>query len=96
MADQRLIEAQARIRSHSVHIDNKELMSITGVKDVDSFNEQEVLLLTEVGELHIEGDGLHITKLNLDEGQVMLEGEITAMEYTEAEERGSLFRRLFR
>lgn len=71
-------------------------MSVSGVKDVDSFNEQFVQLLTEAGELRIEGADLHITKLNLDEGQIMLEGEITAMEYAEAEERGSLFGRIFR
>ena len=69
---------------------------VTGVKDVDSFNEQFVQLLTEAGELRIEGADLHITKLNLDEGQVMLEGEISALEYAEGEERGSLLGRIFR
>ena len=39
---------------------------------------------------------MHITKLNLDEGQVMLEGEISALEYAEGEERGSLLGRIFR
>lgn len=63
---------------------------------MDSFNEQFIQLLTEAGELRIEGMDLHITKLNLDEGQIMLEGEITAMEYAEAEERGSLLGRIFR
>ena len=92
---QRLLEG-GRIRSHSIHIDDRRLMSVYGVKDVDSFNEQWVQLLTEAGELRIEGCGLHITKLNLDEGQVMLEGEITALEYSDAEERGSLLGRLFR
>ena len=95
MQDQRLLEG-GRLRSHSIHIDDRRLMSVSGVKDVDSFNEQFVQLLTEAGELRIEGTDHHITKLNLDEGQIMLEGEITAMEYAEAEERGSLFGRIFR
>ena len=68
---------------------------MTGVKDVDSFNEQFVQLLTEAGELRIEGAELHITKLNLDEGQVMLEGGDIALEYAEGEERG-LLGRIFR
>ena len=93
--DQRLLEG-GRIRSHSIHIDDRRLISVTGVKDVDSFNEQFVQLLTEAGELRIEGAELHITKLNLDEGQVMLEGEISALEYAEGEERGSLLGRIFR
>ena len=85
-----------RIRAHSIHIDNRELISVTGVKDVDSFNEQEVELLTEAGELRIEGNELRITKLSLDEGQVIVEGEIVALEYAEAPvERGSLFSRMF-
>ena len=95
MQDQRLLEG-GRIRSHSIHIDDRRLISVTGVKDVDSFNEQFVQLLTEAGELRIEGADLHITKLNLDEGQVMLEGEISALEYTEGEDRGSLLGRIFR
>lgn len=95
MQDQRLLEG-GRIRSHSIHIDDRRLISVTGVKDVDSFNEQFVQLLTEAGELRIEGADLHITKLNLDEGQVMLEGEISALEYSEGEDRGSLLGRIFR
>lgn len=95
MQDQRLLEG-GRIRSHSIHIDDRRLISVTGVKDVDSFNEQFVQLLTEAGELRIEGAELHITKLNLDEGQVMLEGEISALKYAEGEERGSLLGRIFR
>ena len=95
MQDQRLLEG-GRIRSHSIHIDDRRLISVTGVKDVDSFNEQFVQLLTEAGELRIEGAELHITKLNLDEGQVMLEGEISALEYAEGEVRGSLLGRIFR
>ncbi len=86
-----------RIRSHTIHIDNRELISVTGVKDVASFNEQEVELVTEAGELRVEGNELRITKLSLDEGQVIVEGEIIALQYEDAPaERGSLFSRMFR
>lgn len=87
-----------RLRSHCIHMDNRELMSVTGVKDVGSFNEHEVVLLTEAGGLTIEGNGLHITKLNLDDGQVIIEGEIAALDYDDAQpmERGSFFSRVFR
>ena len=86
-----------RIRAHTIHIDNREAISVTGVKDVDSFNEQAIRLLTEAGELRIEGVDLHITKLSLDEGLVMLEGDIYGLEYSDGvEERGSLFGRLFK
>lgn len=86
-----------RIRAHSVHIENREAVSVTGVKDVDSFNEQAVELMTEAGALRMEGSALRITKLSLDEGHVIVEGEIIALEYAEAEEeRGSIFARMFR
>ena len=73
--DRILGEGSTRIRSHSVHIEGRELMSVSGVKDVDCFNEAEIELLTDAGQLRIEGSGLHITKLSLDEGQVIVEGK---------------------
>lgn len=89
--------ATLRMRSHSIHMDDRRLMSVTGVKHVDSFNEFEITLITDAGELRIEGQELHISKLNLDEGQVVLEGEIIALEYSdEAEPRGSIFSRMFK
>lgn len=96
MIEQKAIEG-GRIRAHSIHIDERQLMRVSGVKDVDSFNEQEVQLLTEAGELRIEGMGLHMTKLDLDAGQVILEGDILALEYVEeSRPQGSLMSRLFR
>lgn len=87
----------ARMRTHGVHIDGRELITITAVKDVESFNDQEVQLVTDAGDLRVEGNGLHITRLSLDDGQVVLEGEIIALEYSDtAEQRGSLFSRMFR
>lgn len=85
-----------KLRNHSIHIENRELMSITGVKDVGSFNEAEIILMTEGGGLTIDGTELHITKLNLDEGQVIVEGQIIAFEYDDIpQKRGSLFSRMF-
>jgi len=95
--DSRSMEGSSIRRSHSLHLEGRELMSLTGVKDVDSFNEQEIRLLTDLGALYVEGRELHITKLNLDEGQILLEGEIQSLQYGEMEEeQGSFFSRLFR
>ena len=96
--DQRTLESSAlRIRTHCIHIDNRQLMSVTGVRDVISFNEQEVQLMTDAGELRIDGNELHVTKLTLEDGQVTLEGEVIALEYAEEqEERGGLFSRMFK
>ena len=98
MVDRSIIEgSNLRLRAHCIHIDNRELMSVTGVKDVLNFNEQEVSLVTEAGELHIEGNDLHITKLNLDDGQGVIEGELIALEYADLREaKGGLFSRMFK
>lgn len=85
-----------RLRSHSIHVENREYASVTGVKDVLSFNENEIVLLSDGGGMTIEGNDLHITKLNLDEGQIIIEGQVTAIEYDDIQApRGSIFSRMF-
>lgn len=56
--------------------------TITGVEDVDCFNEQIVVLRTPLGTLTLTGAGLNISHLNLEEGRVEIDGELDAMEYT--------------
>jgi len=58
-------------------------LSLTGVSDVSGFDEALVSVTTADGELSIEGDGLHITLLSLEEGRVDLEGRINAMVYSD-------------
>ncbi|MEG1524218.1 MAG: sporulation protein YabP [Clostridia bacterium] len=86
-----------RPRAHSIHIDNRMRISITGVMDVVSFNEQDAVLLTEAGPLNIAGNNLHLNKLNLEDGQISIEGELLALDYEppETEKRG-LFGRVLR
>ena len=86
-----------RSRAHSVHIDNRLRTSITGVMDVVSFNEQDVVLLTEAGPLNLVGTNLHLNRLNLEDGQICIEGELTALDYEPPEtERRGLFGRPLR
>ena len=86
-----------RLHGHSISIDERERVMITGVQDVESFNEDEVHLLTEAGGISIVGQGLHISRLNLDEGQLIVEGFIDALEYQEIKaNKGGVFSRLFR
>lgn len=86
-----------RSRAHSIHIDNRMRTSITGVMDVVSFNEQDVMLLTEAGPLNIVGNSLHLNKLNLEDGQICIEGELLALDYEPPEnERRGLFGRVVR
>lgn len=84
----------SRMHTHTIQIDNRERVSLTGVTDVESFNEREVSVVAEAGSLLISGEGLHISRLNLDEGQLIVEGLISAIEYgnAESERKGGLFK----
>lgn len=66
---------------HNVIIENREKMHLTGVKEVKSFNEEEMILITELGELHIKGTGLHINIFNVDTGEMNIEGMLNAFGY---------------
>ena len=85
------------IKPHSLSLDGRQKAVITGVEEVDSFNEQMVVLATTAGTLSLMGPQLHISHLNLEDGQLLVEGEIAALEYDERRQnRGSLLSRLFR
>lgn len=98
MNEPRAAESGLRLRSHCIHMENREVLSITGVKDVGSFNDREVTVFTEGGGMTVDGAGLHITKLDLDDGQIVVEGEICAIEYDDdaPAQRGSFLSRVFR
>ncbi len=91
----------AKTRSHTVMIENRERITVTGVEDMDSFNEMEVILLTEAGFVTIIGSDLHINRLNLDDGQLVVEGLIQGLDYNDHEELrqkggNGIFSRMFR
>ena len=81
--------------AHSLLIDGRRKMRITGVVDVESFQEDEMTVLTQAGTLTIWGEGLKLGKLNPEDGQVLLEGNIASIEYEqpEPERRGFFFKR---
>jgi len=86
-------------RPHAITLENRQRASITGVSDVLSFNEQEVVLVTEGGDITLLGDNLHIARLNLDDGQLMVEGDIAGIEYgtqPQARRTGGILSKIFR
>ena len=92
-------EERVRPRTrHTLTMDNRERVLITGVSDVGSFNEQEVILTTDSGDLAVSGEELHISKLNLDDGQLVVEGQIFALEYLDLQpQKGKgFFSKVFR
>lgn len=83
---------------HNINIADRSRMTITGVLDVKSFDELEILLETELGILLIKGSGLSVKALCLEEKLVKIEGELQAMAYTKqgiGKNREKLSKRLF-
>ena len=73
--------------THVVNIDNRERVSVTEVTDVESFNEEIILLSLKNGGLIIKGENLHIQKLDLEEDRVLITGSISSAVYTAKKDR---------
>lgn len=81
---------------HSITLDSRQKLKITGVTDVESFDEYEVVLNTADGILTVEGTGLHMEKLTLDSGDVLVTGTVNTLKYENAPAvKGGLLSRLF-
>ena len=82
--------------SHHVALEEREQLVISGVEEVESFDESSILLSTARGGLEVQGEGLHIEKLSLDGGDLKVEGRVNALIYdTDGRERGGWLGRLF-
>ena len=79
-------------------LEERSRLSITGVTDVLSFDEESVTAETDLGTLTVRGEGLHISRLDLDEGLLSIEGSIDAADYGGGERQpgGFLFGRIFK
>ena len=64
-------------------LENRGKLSIAGVLDVLSFDDQVVIVETELGLLTVKGDNIRINKLSIDTSEVIIEGDISSMSYTD-------------
>ena len=85
------------LKTHNIIMENRRSLTVTGVMDIDSFDEQQVIVFTDQGELTIKGINLHINKIDVDSGDLLMEGEIDSLSYSENQpQKGGLLARLFR
>ena len=87
------------LSTHSLMLENRQNGRITGVKDIKSFDEKEILLFTQAGKLVIKGEQLQVKQLDLEKGEVDLEGKVDSLTYLSKNTDNrdeSLFRRMFR
>ena len=82
---------------HNCILEDRKTLSVSGVNDVRSFDEQTIVAATDYGELTIRGEKLHITKLSLEIGELCIEGKISSLQYADViEKSGSFLSRVFR
>lgn len=80
-------------------LENRGKLSISGVNDVLSFDDQVVIVETELGLLTIKGENLRINKLSIDTSEVIVEGNISNLAYNDKElekNKGSFINKIFK
>jgi sporulation protein YabP len=82
---------------HRLTLEDRSQLRISGVSDVESFDEETVILVTVRGTLVIRGEQLHLQMLSLEGGQVIVDGKVNALLYEDdGRENAGFFSRLFR
>ena len=85
-------------KTHSIIIENRRSLTISGITDVDSFDEKAICLYTQLGELTIQGRELHIDAMSVETGDMTVTGDIWAVVYGDKDRKSPLttLGRLFR
>jgi len=84
-------------KQQSISLVNREYMEIDGILNVKKFEEQEIILETELGTLNIKGEGMHMEKLDLEKGEISIHGSFDSIAYMDdGSKGGGFFSRLFK
>ena len=82
---------------HHVVIEDRKSLTVSGVEDVERFDENTIVLSTSRGAMVVAGENLHIEKLSLDGGDLKVDGDIDSVRYEEESAgRGGFLSRLLR
>lgn len=94
------MEEKLNRRPHKLELQNRERGNITGVQDVVSFDENQIILDTDMGLLTLKGKNMHVSRLTLEKGEVDVDGILDSLTYSSNEtfrkSGESLFKRLFK
>lgn len=90
-------ELTRRLRMQAITLENRENLSVSGVRNVEEFNDTDICLETDCGILHIDGANLHITQLNSEDGIVLVEGNVCGIVFEDEPEQGkSMWSKIFK
>lgn len=94
MADNRKIAPVSG--NHSITIEARNKMSVTGVMDVSEFSEDKIEIVTNMGVLTVKGKKLNVNALNTDSGELKMSGEVRSCEYSNRGRREGVLTGLFK
>ena len=94
------LKEKRNILPHNLVLKNRSTLQLSGVVDVENFNDQTITAYTNDDSLVITGENLHIKKLNLEQGELFLTGKISSLSYTgkgkNLNDKKSIFSKLFK
>ncbi len=86
-------------RNHKVILENREKLMVSAVEDIESFDDERVVIVTDMGTMTVIGGNFRISKLNVDDGQLVIDGEIDEIQYSDtvsSDKSGGFFSRLLK
>lgn len=81
---------------HDVVLESRSKATMTGIKDVESFDEETILAKSDCGSLAVHGKNLKISRLSVESGDMVIEGEIDSLIYSDNKSAGGFWGRVFR
>ena len=86
---------ESGLARHRLVLEERNTLSVSGVEEVESFDENTIVMLTSLGTLVIHGTQLHIEQLSLEGGELKVTGEVDSLSYEDTRPQGGFFSRLF-
>lgn len=82
--------------AHDLIIECRSKVTMTGITDVESYDDESIIAQSGCGEITIHGRNLKISRLSVDSGDMTIEGEINSVAYAEGKSGGSFFSKVFK
>lgn len=77
-------------------IESRKKATLTGITDVESFDEETIIAQSECGEITVRGSGMKISRLSVESGDMLIEGHIDSVSYGTEKTPGGFFGKLFK
>lgn len=91
-----MAELQGANKKHHITIEGRQRIHATGILSVDFFSDELITAQTDLGQLNIKGEGLHIETISKESGEVWITGKPSALSYAEQRGPQSFWDKLFK